>query len=161
MKYSIVVISVLIAATSCAQVRPPETPDLSALSGEWRDPAEAGAALDGLSVDGHVRARGLAGLFSAPGTLSFRDGLLVWTARGTRDAGAYRVRPVPGGLAFRAEHALANGERAVWAGRHDGTRLHNVSAVWYRVEGDWIHDLFLPDAVTLDFTPATTAASDQ
>jgi hypothetical protein len=153
MKHILMIMPVLLCGSACAQTPPSPVTDTPIAAAEWRDPTEAQAGLDGLVVEGRVRARGPMGLVSVPGSLSFEDGQLVWIARETRDHGPYQVRTLPGGTAFRAEHMLENGERAVWTGRYDGTHFHDVSAEWHRVEGDFVHDLLLPETVILDFTP--------
>ncbi|MEE2565231.1 hypothetical protein [Hyphobacterium marinum] len=115
---------------------------------------EAHGSLDGLSVDGRIRARGIIGLFSVPGTLSFEDGDLFWATRGEVDSGPYSTRPGTGVIEFHAEHMTPEGDIVVWSGRYADGRFHDVTAVWTRVAGDAVHDLFLPDDVVLNFTPA-------
>lgn len=150
-------IGALVFATACAPARSaPPILAVSAIQDDWRDPVErpaTRAGLDGRSISGRIRARGPAGLISVPGTLSFRDGNLVWSARGSEDSGPYQWRETGDAIEFRAEHVIENGEQAIWSGRFDGTRFHDVTAVWIRVEGDWVHDLFLPDRVVMEFTP--------
>ena len=109
--------------------------------------------LDGLAVHGDIRAEGMAGLVSVRGRLSFRAGQLVWTVDGQSDTGPYQTEMTETGLAFSAEHVLENDERVFWTGRYDGARFRDVTAEWVRVEGDFIHDLLLPERVTLSFTP--------
>ncbi len=110
-------------------------------------------SLDGLVVPGRIRAQGIAGVMSVPGELSFRDGLLVWAARGSEDVGSYVLSGSTCPLEFTAEHYLENNEQVRWSGLSDGRTVSNVTAVWTRNEGDWVHDLFLPHEVTLEFTP--------
>jgi hypothetical protein len=109
-------------------------------------------ALDGLSFDGSVRARGIIGLFSVNGNLSFADGQLIWTVKDSKDTGPYHTTEVEGGLNFNAKLSIENNEQVEWSGFYDGKTLHNVYAVWTRNKGDFVHDLFLPKQVTLDFT---------
>ena len=111
--------------------------------------------LDGLTVPGSIRARGVFGMFSVRGTLSFRDGELIWTARGDEDTGPYLLTETDGQFAFSAEHSIENDERVRWSGSSNGQTVSNVTAVWTRAEGDWVHDLFLPEQVTLEFTPGS------
>ncbi|WP_420434769.1 hypothetical protein [Hyphobacterium sp.] len=150
-------IGALACVAACAPARSaPPILAVSTIQDDWRDPVETtttGAGLDGRSVSGRIRARGPAGLFSVPGTLSFRGGNLVWLARGNADSGPYQWRETGDAIEFRAEHVIENGERAIWSGSFDGTRFHDVTAVWVRVEGDWVHDLLLPDRVVMEFTP--------
>ncbi len=115
--------------------------------------AEEAGALDGLAFEGRVRARGLIGLFSVRGRLAFDAGALSWTVGASTDTGPYSVREIDGVLEFTAEHVLENDERALWTGRYDGSTVREVTIVWTREDGDFIHDLFLPSRVTLDFRP--------
>lgn len=115
--------------------------------------AHEAAGIDGLAVDGRIRARGVMGLVSVPGTLSFREGLLVWAAQDTIDCSPYTLTPVEGGYQFAAEYRIENDEHVSWSGWTDGESVRDVTAVWTRVEGDFIHDLLLPEQVTMRFTP--------
>ena len=114
---------------------------------------QAPADLDGLVVHGRVRARGLIGLVSVPGELSFQGGMLVWATGDSEDVGPYAVSATDCLLAFTAEHVIENGEHVRWSGVSDGRTVSDVTAIWTRVEGDFVHDLLLPEQVTLDFTP--------
>lgn len=136
---------IAIAAALLAMTAPGEPPPSGA-------PVES--RLDGLSIEGRVRARGLIGVFSVPGTLSFQDGDLIWSVRGEDDRGAYRAWPVEDGIRFEARHVIENDETALWTGLYDGERVRDVSIVWTRVEGDFLHDLLLPGEVTLEFRPS-------
>ncbi len=110
-------------------------------------------SLDGLVVPGKIRARGITGVFSVRGTLSFREGMLVWTVEGDEDVGAYSLIKRDGYVKFAAEHFIENNERVVWSGNSNGETVTDVTAVWTRVKGDFVHDVFLPAQVTLEFTP--------
>lgn len=110
--------------------------------------------LEGESFDGRIRARGILGLFRVRGTLSFDDGLLVWSARGSNESAPYEVERHGGLLRFSATVDVEGGSHVDWSGTYDGKTLLEVRAVWTRVdEDDFVHDLFLPDVVTLIFTP--------
>lgn len=111
------------------------------------------AGIDGLEVDGRIRARGVMGLVSVPGTLSFREGLLVWAAQDTIDCTPYTLTPVEDGYHFAAQYRIENDEHVSWSGWTDGQTVRDVTAIWTRVEGDFIHDLLLPERVTMRFTP--------
>lgn len=130
---------------SCPQ---PETSDLLAVSIETTQ-----TDIDGLNVPGRIRANGLVGLVSVPGTLFFADGQLVWQARDTRDCAPYTLTPDGDAMRFTAHYRIENDEHVRWSGWTDGTRVRDVTAVWTRVEGDFVHDLFLPDEVLMVFTP--------
>ncbi|MHA6288119.1 hypothetical protein [Maricaulis sp. CAU 1757] len=110
-------------------------------------------SLDGLVVPGRIRAQGVAGLLSVAGTLSFREGHLVWTARGETESGPYLLSESGGTVAFASDYRIANNERVQWAGTSDGRSVADVRVVWTRTPGDWVHDLLLPEQVTLTFTP--------
>jgi hypothetical protein len=115
--------------------------------------APSEASIDGLEVEGRIRARGVVGLVSVPGTLSFRDGALVWAAQDTIDCSTYNLTPAEDGYRFAAEYRIENDEHVSWSGWTDGLAVRDVTAVWTRVEGDFIHDLLLPEQVTLHFRP--------
>ncbi len=110
-------------------------------------------ALDGKSFDGSIRAKGVIGIVSVKGTLAFENGQLIWMVNGSKDIAPYQVDHVEGELVFSAQAPAENGEFVNWSGTFDGETIHNVTAKWTRVEGDIIHDLFLPDVVTMVFTP--------
>lgn len=116
-------------------------------------PLQVSHTLDGLAFDGKVRARGIIGLFSVKGILSFADGQLIWAVKDSQDIGPYQTTEVEGGINFKAHLSIENNEQVVWSGFYDGKTLHNAHAVWTRVKGDFVHDLLLPEQVTLDFTP--------
>jgi hypothetical protein len=110
-------------------------------------------ALDGLIVHGRIRAQGIFGLMSVPGTLSFQNGRLLWTVEGSMDSGPYQLVGSDGACSFSARHAIENGEQVQWSGWSDGWTVTDVTAVWTRTRGDFVHDLLLPEQVTLEFTP--------
>jgi hypothetical protein len=131
-----------------------------ALAAAWqvraREPV-AGLELDGQAFEGRIRATGLLGLFSRRGTLAFQDGVASWRVRGGDEQAfppaPYTTTRVGDTLEFRAIMPGRAGDHVDWSGRYDGHQLQDVRAVWTRVSGDAIHDLFLPDLVTLRFTP--------
>lgn len=154
MNSGILHICTLILLTGCTHAAP--APAVLAIQSSQlpADPAgSSDALLDGVSVNGRVRAQGLIGLVSVPGTLSFRDGQLIWVVEGDSDTSAYTSWHHDGMVEFRAEQEIDTGERVVWSGRYNGVQVQDVTAVWYRNEGDFVHDLLLPDRVTLNFTP--------
>ncbi len=108
--------------------------------------------LEGRSFEGTVRAKGILGLMSVKGTLSFLNGNLVWEARGEKDVGRYQVEVKDNELYFTAFLTIENDETVEWSGIFDGHSLHRVEAVWTRVEGDFVHDMLLPEQVILVFT---------
>ena len=92
------------------------------------------------------------GLFSVKGTLSFKDGLMIWSARGSHDTAPYEIETTDGVLRFTSHVPLGGGNYVDWSGTFDGESVSNVKAVWSRAEEeDFIHDLFLGDVVTLIF----------
>ena len=109
--------------------------------------------LDGLAAPGTIRARGIAGLFSVRGALSFRNGMLVWSEGESEDVGQYSASAAGCLREFSAEHVIERNERVRWSGASDGRTVTGVTAVWTRVKGNLMHDLFLPEQVILDFTP--------
>jgi len=144
----------MVLITGCAHAAPPSSGLVAPSDRSQTDSREtSGTLLDGISINGQVRAQGLIGLFSVPGILMFSDGQLIWIVEGDADAGAYVSWRNEGEIVFRAEHKIDNGESVVWTGRYDGEEFQGVTAVWSRIEGDFVHDLLLPDRVALDFTP--------
>ena len=115
--------------------------------------AEPSLSLEGLSYSGSIKAKGIIGLVSVKGTLSFKDGYLKWQAKGNEDSGLYTLQPDEHGVTFKSLVVLDNHEKVIWTGHFDGEHLTQVSAVWHRSPGDAIHDLLLPDKVTLLFRP--------
>lgn len=102
---------------------------------------------------GRIRARGIVGIVSVRGVLSFRDGMLIWTVGESEDSGPYVLSGADCRFRFTAEHITKDNEHVRWSGISDGRSVTDVTAVWTRVEGDFVHDLLLPERVTLDFTP--------
>ena len=157
-----VLVAAGLACTSTAhaqQAGPPPQPEAMGAA-----MAAAAPTLDGLAFDGRIRATGWRGLFSVAGTLSFADGQLLWTARGTTDAAPYTLSRDSHGLRFRAQHEIERGEVVAWTGVVDGRMLRGAEAAWTRRSGDAVHDLLLPPEVTLRFTadgraPAPAAPS--
>jgi hypothetical protein len=110
-------------------------------------------SLEGKTFKGKVKAKGLLGLFKVSGTLSFQDNLLTWQVDDEVDTGVYKIIPKNGLIHFSAHVKMTSGESVDWQGYFNGTSLIQVSAIWTRVEGDFIHDLFLPPVVTMIFLP--------
>jgi len=109
--------------------------------------------LDGNSFNGTIKADGIYGLFGVQGTLSFENGFLFWTVGDSVDKMQYSVTQINSVLQFSASATIENGENIEWVGIYDGNQLCEVKARWTRVKGDFIHDLLLPDILTLTFTP--------
>ncbi len=110
-------------------------------------------SLEGKSFPGSIRAKGLIGLVSVKGTLSFNEGSLVWTVDSTNDTAPYKLEEFDGSVKFTSRMPTQDGEYVDWSGVYDGKTLSDVTALWTRGKGDFIHDLLLPDVVTLVFTP--------
>lgn len=115
--------------------------------------AQAPASLDGLSAEGGIRARGLIGLVSVRGELSFSEGQLHWRVGEDVDSSPYSATETDGVIAFTSAHRMENGEHVLWTGVYDGDAFSDVTALWTRVEGDFVHDLVLPGEVVMVFTP--------
>ncbi len=145
----VAVIACFVALTSTASAQTLGTEPVQSET----NPDTRAEHLDGIVVPGSIRARGVFGMFRVGGTLSFRDGMLIWAARGEENAGPYSLTGTDGQFEFSAEHLIENDEHVRWSGSFDGQTATNVTAVWTRVEGDWVHDLLLPEQVTLEFTP--------
>lgn len=132
----------LFLVTSCAVSKTPviaeSNPDLT---------------LDNKSFPGCVRASGIVGLFCVDGVLSFKGGQLYWSVEDSVDKADYLLKPGEGFINFSASYTIENNETVDWSGKYNGTRVYDVQAVWTRQPGDWIHDLFLPDVVTMKFKP--------
>ena len=144
----------MVLMTGCAHAAPPSSGLVTPSNQSQTDSHEtSGTLLDGISINGQVRAQGLIGLFSVPGILMFSDGQLIWIVEGDADAGVYASWSNDGNIEFWAEHRIDNGESVVWSGRYKGSEFQDVTAVWNRTEGDFVHDLLLPDRVILHFTP--------
>jgi len=110
--------------------------------------------LEGKSFKGEIKAKGLIGLLGVEGILSFADGMLIWSAKGSKESAPYLLVHENNMLKFSAR-LKADGDTFVdWNGFYNGDELVDVQAKWNRVnEDDFIHDLFLPDIVELEFTP--------
>ncbi|WP_421791480.1 hypothetical protein [Hyphobacterium sp.] len=126
-----------------------------------RNDPNAAIVLDGVEVNGRIRANGLIGIVSVPGTISFHEREFIWTARDTIDRGMYTAWPVGDTIHFQANYLIENGEQIRWTGVYQEGQLSGVSAVWTRIEGDVIHDLLLPSQVTLTFTPDENSEARQ
>lgn len=114
--------------------------------------ASAVLTLEGKSFQGRVRADGIFGLFSVKGTLSFKDGLLIWSAKGSDESAPYETESLDGLLKFTSRVPGESGTYVDWSGTYDGHSVNDVRAIWTRAgEDDFIHDLFLPDVVSLVF----------
>lgn len=129
---------------------PAAVADTGAVSGADR--------LDGKSFHGSIRAKGVLGLFSRDGTLAFEDGLVAWTVDADDDPdeyppAAYSVSELNGSIVFEARMTAEDGGTVDWSGVYADQQLSDVQAVWIRAGGDFIHDLLLPDVVTMVFTP--------
>lgn len=109
--------------------------------------------MGGKTFHGKIKADGIYGLIGVKGTLSFEDGFLIWSAKGSHDKIEYSWESVDGGIKFYAKAPIGNGETIEWSGVYDGKTIINVKAAWTRQKGDFIHDLLLPDVLTLTFTP--------
>ncbi len=108
--------------------------------------------LEGRSFKGHIRAKGIVGLFKVKGTLSFKDGLLIWTVDNSQDSAPYQVVQNGDFLTFSSLVCSDNNTYVDWSGTFDGKSISNVIAVWNRAkEEDFVHDIFLPDVVTFIF----------
>lgn len=109
--------------------------------------------LEGKSFTGKIRAQGFIGFIKVTGQLSFKNKRLIWQVKNEIDTGPYKIETTNNGLIFSARVQMANGEHVDWQGHYDGKSLAQVKAIWTRIEGDFIHDLFLPKIVTMVFTP--------
>jgi len=110
-------------------------------------------SLDGSSFPGKIRAQFPYGLVGVHGTLSFEEGYLVWEVDGSLDKAPYTSNMTDAGLEFWSEAEVENGETIAWSGTYDGKRIFGVKSVWTRQPGDFVHDLLLPDQLTLKFKP--------
>lgn len=111
------------------------------------------SGLQDLVVPGRIRARGVYGLFSVAGVLSFQGGRLHWTVDGETESGRYDLSQTADGAWFTADYLTRDGEGVRWSGYVRDCRLRDVTAIWTRKRGDLVHDLLLPRRLTLDFTP--------
>lgn len=108
--------------------------------------------LEGESFQGRIRATGLIGLFSVKGVLSFKNGMLTWSTKDSKNSATYITDEVDGVLVFTSHVPGEDGIYVKWRGIYDGKSVSDVKATWTRTEeDDFIHDLFLPDVVTLVF----------
>ena len=115
-------------------------------------PEAGNLTIEGKSFHGHIRAKGILGMVSVKGTLSFENGRLVWTARDQRDSAPYTVEELNGTVKFTAHVPLTGDTYVDWNGTYDGVSVSQVHVIWNRSEEqDFIHDLFLPDVVKLVF----------
>ena len=82
--------------------------------------------------------------------------MLIWSAKGSEDSAPYEVEEKDGFLRFSSQVPADGGTHVDWSGTYDGESVRNVQAVWTRTEeDDFVHDIFLPDVVTLVFKPET------
>lgn len=116
--------------------------------------------LDGRSFPGRIRAEGSVGLVSVQGTLSFKEGRLIWAAKDSKDSAPYQKKITDGQVRFTARVEQPSGATVDWSGAFDGDSVSNVKAVWTRAkDDDFFHDLFLPAVVTLIFKPDAPRAT--
>ena len=111
-------------------------------------------SLDGQSFEGKIHARGiysLFGLIKVRGTLSFENDSLLWSVDGSDDRIPFQSSIENDMLSFSAEAFIENDEKIEWLGTFDGERVRNVEVTWIRQEGDFVHDLLLPETVILQF----------
>lgn len=116
--------------------------------------APENGGLDGQVFHGTIRAKGPFGLFGVKGVLSFQDGVMTWrVGEGEQDLypACYTIAPSGDGVAFASSMHGPHGDQVAWSGRYQDGQLEDVEAVWEREEGDFVHDLLLPDVVTLRF----------
>lgn len=116
---------------------------------------ERRAGLDGQKFAGHLSGTGWLGWIGRGVTLLFVEGKFAWSAginAGYKPV-AYTTRRTSTGLVFTARAPRRSGDYVDWTGRYDGEALHDVTAVWSRLEQDLVHDLFLPATVEFVFKP--------
>jgi len=112
------------------------------------------SGLDGQAFEGTIRAKGPFGLFAVKGVLSFESGAMAWrVGAGEQDLypACYTTTPLGAGVAFTSNMRGRQGDKVAWSGRYEDGKLEGVEAVWQRQPGDFVHDLLLPDLVTLRF----------
>ncbi|TPH13581.1 hypothetical protein [Litorilituus lipolyticus] len=111
-------------------------------------------SLEGKSFKGTIKAKGLIGFWGVEGVLSFADGKLIWSAKGSQESAPYLLVHENDMLKFSARLKADGGTFVQWIGFYNGKNVVDVQAKWSRVnEDDFIHDLFLPDIIELEFTP--------
>lgn len=109
--------------------------------------------LDNKTFNGCVRASGIVGLICVDGVLSFKNGQLYWTVDDSVDKANFQLTPAEDFVSFSASYTIENNESVEWSGKYNGTIVYDVKALWTRQPGDWVHDMFLPDVVTMMFKP--------
>ncbi len=109
--------------------------------------------LDGNSFEGSIKAKGIIGFISVKGTLSFINGNLNWIVGEEIDSAPYKITKKNGTFHFTSNVINNDGDVVNWSGHYDGNTVTHVEAVWIREKGDFIHDLLLPNKVTLLFSP--------
>lgn len=118
------------------------------------DDVESFTSLSDQSFKGKIYAKGvysLFGLIKVEGVLSFSDSLLYWSTNGSLDSIPYQWRVIDDHIMFTASAMIENNETIEWRGFFHGDHVEDVHATWQRQKGDFIHDLFLPNEVTLVF----------
>ena len=139
-------------------IRLPITLVAVALLGMSSPPAHAGedppaTSLDGRSFKGKLWATGLFRWIRAKDTIVFKEGTFAWTSG--IDAGykpaPYETTEENGSVIFTVRSVREEGDYVDWSGVYDGESLSNVTAVWTRVEKDFVHDLLLPSKMTFIF----------
>lgn len=123
---------------------------LFVFNGQTAEPVEQ---LENQRFSGSIRAKGVFGLVAVKGELSFDNGSLCWTVEQSSDCAPYRTEVENGPQKFYASYRIENDERVEWSGTFNGNSISQVTALWTRTSGDFIHDLFLPKKVMMKFTP--------
>jgi len=85
--------------------------------------------------------------------LTFINGNLNWIVDEEIDSAPYKITKQNDIFHFTSKVINNDGDIVNWRGSYDGNTVINVEAVWIRKKGDFIHDLLLPNKVTLLFSP--------
>ncbi len=126
------------------------------LNASVAEESEISRPLDGQAFEGRYKvASGFYRFISVKLTIIFSDEHFHWLTgpeEGYHPV-SYTTTRGNGTLQFTARLARKEGDSVEWSGNWEGKTLTNVSAVWTRLEKDFVHDLFLSSAVKFVFIP--------
>ena len=111
-------------------------------------------SLDGKSFEGKLKVeKGFFRWITVKETITFKDGNFFWASgeRGGYQPTPYKAKEIVGSVVFTVRSSREEGDYIDWIGTYDGESLKNVTAVWTRIEKDFVHDLLLPQKVTFTF----------
>lgn len=115
--------------------------------------------LDGLTFSGKLKANNTLIRIGVKGSISFKDGHLLWIADKEKDEQqhellAYQISCQDDVTIFNTQQQEVREitkDLISWQGKFDGKKVYDVTTKWTRVEKDFFHDMLLPKVETFDF----------